>query len=227
MHRHFHQALDELKSEMAAMAGLVDRQLEAAAQALLAGDPAGARTVIGRDARVDAFETRIDARCRELFVLQQPVAADLRLIMAVLKISVQLERMGDIAVNIAERTITLDGRTALLASVRLAEMLAIARIMAGDALDAFAAGSAARARRVLESDDVVDDLERTVFRRLVQAMRDDPEAIEPAAHLLILARHVERLADHATNIAEDVIYLVDARDVRHGAWGDDAPAAPA
>jgi phosphate transport system protein len=106
-------------------------------------------------------------------------------------------------------------------------MLAIARIMVTDALESFARSSSSLARRVLESDDVVDDLERTVFRRLVEAMRTDGELIEQAAHLLVLSRHIERLADHATNIAEEVIFLVDARNVRHGAYGDDATSAPA
>jgi phosphate transport system protein len=227
MHRHFQQNLEDLKADLSTMAGVVDRQIDAAARSLLEGDPAAARSVIGRDTVVDELETRIEGRCHDLFALQQPVAADLRLVMAALKISVQLERIGDIAVNIAERAIGLDGRTALLASARIAEMLAIARIMVTDALASFARGSSSLARRVLESDDVVDNLDRTIFRRLVEVMENDGDLIRQAAHCLVLSRHIERLADHATNIAEEVIFLVEARNVRHGAYGADDASAPA
>jgi phosphate transport system protein len=145
------------------------------------------------------------------------VAADLRLAMAGLQINTQLERIGDIAVNLAQRVRPLSGFTSFLRTTRLEEMAGIARIMVRDSLEAFMDGSAPKADRVLESDDVVDDLGRGIFLTLVAAMREDQSLVEPGAHMLILTHHLERLADHATNVAEGVIFLVEARLVKHNA----------
>lgn len=219
MHRHFEEEIGELRSTLIAMGSLVDRQIGEASRSLAEGDLEAAADVIARDAEVDGLDTRIDAACQNILALSQPVAGDLRLLMAALRINTQMERIGDIAVNIAERVEPLTGSTALIRSTRIAEMLAIARIMVSDSLDAFIAGDAALATRVLESDDVVDSLDRNIFRHLVVLMEEDPRLIPAGAHMLMLLRHIERLADHATNIAEDVIFVVDARSVKHAPPG--------
>ncbi len=217
MTRHFEQELIALKQNLVAMGTLVNDQLEHACTALFRGSEELASTVIRTDSRVDEFDTEIDRRCQDIFALTQPVAADLRLLMSALKINNQLERIGDIAVNIAERVAPLAGYQDLLARTRLGEMAQIARIMVDESLTAFIHNNPAVATRVLESDDVVDDLDNMIFEDLVALMKEDPALVEPGAHILILSRHIERLADHATNIAEDVIFLVQAKLVKHNA----------
>jgi phosphate transport system protein len=213
--RHFERDLEQLKSDLIRMGSAVDEQCAAACRALFAGDLDEARRVVLADREIDGFDNRIDAEVQSFFALNQPVAADLRLSLAALMINTQLERIGDIAVNIAERAPALAPHLDFLSRTRVREMAEIARIMVRDSLDAFIHGDAAIARRVLDSDDVVDKLNGTVFRQVVEAMRADHEVVEPGAHALILSRHIERLADHATNIAEGVIFLVEARLVRH------------
>jgi len=217
MERHFERELDELKANLVAMGKLVDEQLTAASDALFAGDVAKAGKVILADARVDEYDTLIDRQCQQIFALAQPVAIDLRLLMSALKINGQIERIGDIAVNIAERVQPLAPYLPFLAKTRLSDMSLIARIMVRDSLDAFMYSNPQLATRVLDSDDVVDRTDADLFAFLVREMQEHHELIEPAAHLLILSRHIERLADHATNIAEDVIFLVEARLVKHNA----------
>lgn len=223
MQRHFERSLEELRATLIAMGSLVDRQIDDAARALFEGDPDTAQEVMGRDGAVDAFDNRIDDLCQSILALNQPVAADLRLLMSALRINNQMERVGDIAVNIAERVTPLAGHTVLIRTTRLAEMLEIARIMVRDSLEAFLHGNPSLATRVLESDDVVDNLDRNIFRHLVVMMERNPELIAAGAHMLMLSRHIERLADHATNIAEDVIFLVDARSVKHSGPELDSP----
>jgi len=218
MVRHFEQELETLKIRLIQMGSLVDEQLDAACRALFDGDLELALRVIQLDAEVDAFDTQIDDECQRILAIVQPVAADLRLLMAALKINSQLERIGDIAVNIAERVRPLAGYQELLHSTRLQEMSQIACIMVRDCLDSFIHSDPATATRVLESDDVVDSLDRHMFRYLVEIMRSEHRMIEPASHMMILSRHLERLADHATNVAEDVVFLVEAKMVKHHAY---------
>jgi phosphate transport system protein len=213
--RHFERELDELKQTLVRMGALVDAQLENGMEALFGGKRELVGQVIARDAEVDAFDTMIDRQCQSLLALSQPVAVDLRLLMASLQINTQLERIGDIAVNLAERANPMLRFSAFLHSTRLEEMAQIARIMVRDSLDAFIANNAAQASRVLASDDVVDNLGRQIFQNVVSSMQDNPELVEPGAHMLMLIHHIERMADHATNIAEDVIFLVEAKMVKH------------
>jgi phosphate transport system protein len=217
MERHFERELQGLKDDLVAMGSLVDDQLGAAFHALFAGDQEEAARVIARDRKVDAFDTKVESECQRILALTQPVAIDLRLLMAALQINVQLERMGDIAVNVAERTEALLPFRDFLKRTRLPEMSQIARIMARDSLEAFVSSDVVLAERVLASDDVVDSLNRNIFVNLVKQMQEQTALVEPGAHMLILSRHLERLADHATNIAEDVIFLVRAELVRHNA----------
>lgn len=218
MERHFERELGELKSNLVAMGSLVDQQINEACNALFEGDRKLAERVIKTDAAVNDFDTLIDKQCQRIFALSQPVAIDLRLLMSALKINNEIERIGDIAVNIAERVEPLVLYQKFLHTTRLSEMAQIARIMVKDSLDAFVGNNPGIATRVLESDDVVDSLDRTVFRQMVTAMKADSSMIDPASHIIVLSRHIERLADHSTNIAEDVIFLVDAKIVKHNAF---------
>ena len=218
MERHFERELGELKSNLVAMGSLVDQQINEACNALFEGDHKLAERVIKTDAAVNDFDTLIDKQCQRIFALSQPVAIDLRLLMSALKINNEIERIGDIAVNIAERVEPLVLYQKFLHTTRLSEMAQIARIMVKDSLDAFVGNNPGIATRVLESDDVVDSLDRTVFRQMVAAMKADSSMIDPASHIIVLSRHIERLADHSTNIAEDVIFLVDAKIVKHNAF---------
>ena len=219
MTRHFEQELMALKQSLVEMGTMVNDQLENACSALFGGLEDLAEEVRKRDSRVDQFDNEIDRRCQDMFALTQPVAADLRLLMSALKINSQLERIGDIAVNIAERVNPLLGQQDLLARTRLGEMAQVARIMVEESLAAFIHNNAELATRVLESDDIVDDLGSVIFDDMVDVMKEDPSLVEPGAHILMLSRHIERLADHATNIAEDVIFLVQAKLVKHNAAG--------
>jgi phosphate transport system protein len=215
MERHFEKELGNLKDNLIKMGSLVDDQLGSACRALFEGDVARAQVVIRGDGEVDRFDTLIDRQCQGIFALSQPVAMDLRLLMSALKINSQLERIGDIAVNIAERVQPLAPHRDFLMQTRLSEMAGIARTMVRDSLDAFIHSDASLATRVLVSDDVVDTLDSGIFQTMMQKMQQDHAVVIPASHIMMLARHIERLADHATNIAEDVIFLVEARLVKH------------
>ena len=217
MPRHFEIELDQLRTNIIKMGSLVDEQIDLATMALLESNVERARLVIDRDRKVDEFDNLIDSQCERIFALTQPVATDLRLIMAALKINHELERMGDIAVNIAERAISLQYHLELLRKSRVIEMSSIAREMVKHAIDSFVNNDPALAREILPKDDLVDNLNKDIFHFLVAEMKTNPEIIEPAAHIIVLSRHLERLADHATNISEDVVYLVDAKIVKHHA----------
>jgi len=200
------------------MASLVDEQIELATRALFESNVELANFVIERDDKVNDYDNLIDQQCETIFATTQPVAIDLRLLMAALKINSDLERIGDIAVNIAERAISLRNQTELIKRIRLAEMSQIARKMVNGSIDAFIHGDPLLARKICESDDIVDDLDKEIFNYLVDEMKRNGEIVEPAAHLIVLVRHLERLADHATNIAEDVVFLVDAKIIKHHAY---------
>jgi phosphate transport system protein len=219
MQRHFEIELDQLRTNIIKMGSLVDEQIDLAVAALLESNVERAKLVMERDRKVDEFDNLIDAQCERIFALSQPVAIDLRSIMAALKINHELERIGDIAVNIAERAISLRGHTSLLRKSRVIEMSSIAREMVKHAIDSFVNNDPELAREILPKDDAVDDLNRSIFQFLVEEMKANPESIEPAAHIIVLARHLERLADHATNISEDVVFLVDAKIIKHHAEG--------
>ena len=224
MERRFEKELEELKSNLTRMGRLVDQQIDLACHALFQADVDLARQVQHKDESVDELDTLIDRQCQEIFALSQPVAVDLRLLMSALKINNELERIGDIAVNIAERVEPLARHNAFLRSTRLAEMTQIARIMVNDSIESFVGNNPRLATLVLESDDVVDSLDASNFRQMVREMQRDSSLIEPASHIMILSRHIERLADHATNIAEDVVFLIEAKIVKHNAYEENRSA---
>lgn len=226
MERHFEQDLAELRADIVRMGHLVEEQLAGACRALFSGDTALADTVMRRDTEVDRYDNLIDERCQKYFALTAPVAADLRLLMAALMIDAQLERMGDIAVNIAERVAPLAAHRTVLADTRIEEMTSAALTMVRESLDSFIRGDAMLAQRVVDADRLVDAIDREIMDRVIGLMQQDRDTVVPGVHILMLARHIERLADHATNIAEDVIFLVEARIVKHS-WrgGDQTPGA--
>jgi phosphate transport system protein len=215
--RHFETELDKLRTNIIRMGSLVDEQIDFAISALLTSNDELARIVMERDRKVDAYDIEIDRQCESIFARTQPVAVDLRLLMSAMGINHELERVGDIAVNLAERVDAVRDHKDLLFGINLTEMADQARDMVKRAIDSFVNNDPDLAREICERDNIVDQYNADIFRALITRMKEDPSLIEPASHLLILTRHLERLADHATNIAENVVFLVDAKIIKHGA----------
>jgi len=215
--RHFHQELGELKNNLLKMAGLVERAIANSITALIERDSTRAQEVIAGDGTINDLENTIDEQCVRLLALQQPMAADLRLVTAALKIVSDLERMGDQAVNIAQRVLPLNEEPQLKPYIDLPHMARIAQGMVKDSLDSFVTGNAELAREICQRDDLVDGLNNQIFRELLTYMMSDPTTITRAVHLIIIGRCLERIADHATNVAESVVYMVQARNIKHQA----------
>jgi phosphate transport system protein len=215
MSRHFHEELEALKQTLLAMGGLVEDQIRHVMQALVNRDDALATEVIERDRQVNAYDVEVDAQCVELLALHQPAAGDLRFITTAMKIVTDLERIGDQAVNIGQRVIELNREPQLKPYIDLPRMAARAQAMVKESLDAFVARDTELARRVRAEDDEVDALKEQIFRELLTFMMEDPRSIPRAIRLILISRCMERVADHATNIAEMVIYLVEGKMVRH------------
>jgi len=215
MQRHFHEELDHLKQTLLAMGALVEDQIQRVLRALIDRDDVLAKNVIERDREVNAYDVEIDEKCVELLALHQPAAGDLRFITTAMKIVTDLERIGDQAVNIAQRALELNLEPQLKPYIDLPRMADQAQRMVKESLDAFVARDTALARRVCEEDAPVDALNHQIFRELLTFMMEDAKTIPRAIRLLLIARFLERVADHATNIAEMVIYLVDSKMVRH------------
>jgi phosphate transport system protein len=215
MARHFHEELEALKSRLVAMAGIAEEQVRLAVQALMERDQAKAEEVIARDEQIDELEVEIDDLAISLLALQQPMARDLRFIAMAMKISNDLERVGDHAVNIAENVQYLLQHTPFSALPEIEEMVQIAGDMLDDALDAFMRGDNVLAREIGKRDDRVDDIHENVFRILLTHMMEDPRKIGSAIDMLLVSRNLERIADLATNIAEDVVFLVEGRSIKH------------
>jgi phosphate transport system protein len=212
---HFEEELQGLKNRILTMGALVEERVHQAVRALIDRQLEEAEQVIRSDQEVNALQIEIDDRCLKLLALQQPIATDLRLITAAMKINADLERIGDQAVNIAENVIKLLPQAPLKPLIDIPRMAELAEKMTRDALDAFVRKDAELARNVLRRDDEVDNLKDQVFRELLTYMMADPGTIQRALALILISRNLERIADHATNIAEDVIFLVEAKDVRH------------
>ena len=215
MSRHFHEELEALKQTLLAMGGLVEDQIRHVMQALVDRDDALASEVIERDRQVNAYDVEVDAQCVELLALHQPAAGDLRFITTAMKIVTDLERIGDQAVNIGQRVIELNREPQLKPYIDLPRMAERAQAMVKESLDAFVARDTELARRVRAEDDEVDALKEQIFRELLTFMMEDPRSIPRAIRLILISRCMERVADHATNIAEMVIYLVEGKMVRH------------
>lgn len=216
MHRHFEEELKDLKDRLLAMGGHVELALEAALQALIHRQPEKFKEVHELEAKINREHMEVDENCLELLARQSPLAADLRLVIAILKISTDLERMGDQAVNIAHNTKDYLEGEPVKQLVDIPKMATDVRSMVRDALDAFVRQDRKLAENVLLRDDKVDELKDKVFHELIQYMATHPTNIERALDLILIARNLERLGDHATNIAEDVIFAVSGDDIRHG-----------
>jgi phosphate transport system protein len=207
--------LQQLQDEMVRMAGLAEAAIGLAVKALVSRDAEMARQVIASDDAINTLEIEVDERCLRTMALHQPEARDLRMLAMALKINNDLERMGDQAVNIAERTLELLKEPLLKPLIDLPRMADIAQRMVKDSLDAFIQQDVAKARQVCKQDDEVDRYDDQIFRELLTYMMEDPKAITRSVNLILVSRHLERIADHATNIAEDVIYLVEGRNIKH------------
>ena len=212
---HFETELQALKKRLLNMGALVEERVHGSIRALMERNLDAAHAIATGDAEVNALQIEIDDRCLKLLALQQPMASDLRLITSAMKINADLERIGDQAVNIAENALQMLNAPPLKPIIDLPRMAEMAEHMTRDSLDAFVRRDPALARQVLGQDDEVDSLKDTIFRVLLTYMMADPGTIERALSLILISRNLERIADHATNIAEDVIFLVEARDVRH------------
>ncbi len=215
MQRHFHEELDGLKQTLLAMGALVEDQIRRVMRALVDRDGDLARDVIGRDRQVNTYDVEIDEKCVELLALHQPTAGDLRFITTAMKIVTDLERIGDQAVNIAQRALELNEEPQLKPYIDLPRMADKAQRMVKDALDAFVGRDTSLAREVCARDTEVDALKEQIFRELLTYMMADPKTIGRAIRLILISRFFERVADHATNIAEMVIYMVESKMVRH------------
>jgi phosphate transport system protein len=215
MERHFETEMQALKNRLLSMGAMVEERVHQAVLALMERNAATAEGIIAGDQEVNDLQIEVDDRCLKLLALQQPMASDLRLITAAMKINADLERIGDQAVNVAENSLKLMTAAPLKPIIDLPRMAEIAEGMTRDSLDAFVRKDAALARAVLARDDEVDQLKDHIFRVLLTYMMADPGTIERALSLILVSRNLERIADHATNIAEDAIYAVEGREVRH------------
>ncbi len=218
--RHFQDELEQLKARLLEMGGLAEDRVRLAMRAVVGREPRLVDEVIAGDAAINALHIEIDDRCFKLLALHQPMAVDLRGIVAAVKINTDLERVGDLAVNIAEAVRRYLEHPPVKQLIDIPRMADIAQGMLRDALDAFVRRDVALAHAVLAADDGLDALKTQVFRELLTYMLQDPHTIEPALDLILISRHLERIGDHATNVAEDVIFMVSARDVRHASHED-------
>jgi phosphate transport system protein len=221
--RHFEQDLDALKEQLLLMGGRVENSIHKAIRALERRDERLALEVVREDLVIDHHEIDIEERCLRLLALQQPLARDLRFITASLKISNDLERIGDHAVNIAGSAQRLAPEPSLKPLVDIPRMQTLASGMLRDALDTFVRRDSEAARRLVLRDDEMDQLNRQVFRELISFMIEDPRTITRALELVLVARNLERVADLTTNIAEEVVFIAEARIIKHHA---EDPARP-
>jgi len=215
MQRHFDEELAALKSKILRMGALVEEQLQEALRALVERNESLARQVIYNDRRVNTLDVEVDEACLELLALYQPAARDLRFITTAMKISTELERMSDLAENICERTIELNEEPQLKPYIDIPRMAEMAMKMVWNSLDAFVKWDSTLARKVLDDDDEVDELTEQLFRELLSFMIENPQTISRAIRLSFIAKYIERIADHATNIGELVVYMVEGRIIRH------------
>jgi phosphate transport system protein len=215
MTTHLQREIEGLKKQILYMGAQVEEALRDAVDALIARDSKAAEDVINRDEAMDQLEVEIEEECLKILALHQPVAIDLRYVIAVLKINNDLERIGDLAVNIAERAAYLSTHAPIDLPLDFRGMVAIVQRMLKQSLDAMVNLDTQLARNVRASDDEVDDLNAHMYRTIEDFVQKHPEQIAESLHLLSATRHLERIADQCTNIAEDVIYMVEGEIVRH------------
>lgn len=215
--RHFTIELEELNNKLLEMAGLVESAINRSVRSLVDQDRVLAEQVIRDEPKINSMEMEIDGMVTRLLALRQPVAKDLRFLTSALKINTDLERMGDLAQHIAERSLSLMHHPLVKPMVDIPNMATLVQSMLLKCLDAFVQGDEALARSVLLADDEVDRLRDAVYAELLATMQRDPTVVSAAVDLIFVARNLERIGDHATNIAEDVVFLIKGVDVRHHA----------
>jgi phosphate transport system protein len=213
--RPFDEELKDLKEKLLEMASRAEEQIGRAVRSLKDRQQALACEVLDKEEDINRLDIEIDEMAMRLLALRQPMAVDLRFITSAMKIGSDLERIGDLAVNIAERTLELLKFPQLKPLIDIPRMAELAQAMVRDSINAFINGDAALAKNVCERDDQVDNLNNQVFRELLTFMMEDPETITRAVDLILVGRHLERIADHATNIGEDVIYMVKGKTIKH------------
>lgn len=216
-HRHFHEQLNDVKSRLLTMSGEAESALGLAVEALLERDLEKARLVIVGDKVINTMEVELEEQCIALLALQQPMARDLRMLTSALRIANDLERVGDHAVNIAQSAERLAQSRPITPEPEIVEMARQARQMLADALEAFIRGDAEAGREICRRDDKVDALHSSVFRILLTHMMEDPHMIGTGMELFLVSRNLERVADLATNIAEEVVFLVEGKSIKHHA----------
>jgi phosphate transport system protein len=215
MERLLDEHLEKLKTRVIKMCSLVDEQVQFAIKSFEEENLELAQSVIDRDRKVNKYDVKIDKICQKIFALAQPVAMDLRYIMSSLTINSNLERIGDIAVNIAENVVLIQKKPEFFHDTKLEEMFNLTKRMLKNSIDAFIGGNPELAKEVILTDDVVDRLNAENHQILKSIMKQSPENIEAAVALLVISRELERLADHSTNIAEDVFFIVEAQMIKH------------
>jgi len=215
MQRHFDEELKGLKEKILKMGAMVEEQIAHSIKSLVDRDSDLARRVIESDHRVNAMDVEIDEDCLRLIALHQPMARDLRFLTTAMKISTELERMSDLAENISERAIELNEEAQLKPYIDIPRMAEHAQRMVKESLDAFVNQDSALARKVCGDDDFMDDLNHQIFRELLAFMIEDPKTTTRAIRISFISKYLERMADHATNVAELVVYLVEGKIIRH------------
>lgn len=215
MERHFDQQLDKLKTRVIKMCSLVDEQVDMAIRAVEKEDVALAQQVIERDKKVDKYDLKIEKICQKIFALNQPVASDLRLIMSSLTINNNLERIGDIAVNICENFLLHKRKPSFYDRTKFSAMTIVVKEMIKSAIDSFIGQNAKLAEEVIKNDDELDRLNRENHSIMINIMKEDKDNIEIGVAFLVMSRQLERMGDHATNIAEDVYFIVEAQLIKH------------
>lgn len=216
MERHFEKELESLKTNLIKMASVVEEAIGSSLKAFLEQDKQLAKQIIEGDKRINSLEIEIDFAIIDLLALQQPVAVDLRLILAAQKINNDLERIGDHAVNVAESALTIAQTSVKEPMLNLPKMCELAQHMLRDAIDSFIHNDPKLAQTVLDRDDIIDDMNRETSKDVIVVMKDSNEMIEGCLHLMRISHNLERVADLATNIAEEVIFITQARLVKHG-----------
>ncbi len=215
MERHFDEELRDLKTLLLRMASLAQESIARSIKALVDRDPELAQSIIVSDEAINMMEIEVDEVCYRLLALRQPMATDLRFITSALRINSDLERIGDLSVNIAQRTLDLLKEPQLKPLIDIPRMADLAQAMVQDAIESFVRRDSDLAREVCRRDDDVDNLNHQIFRELLTYMMTDTRNIGRAVDLILIGRHLERIADHATNIAEDVVYMVVGRTIKH------------
>ena len=215
MERLFDIQIEKLKTRLIKMCSLVDEQVDFAIRSVEEENVELAQLVVERDKKVDKYDVKIEKICQKIFALNQPVAMDLRLIMSSLTINNNLERIGDIAVNIAESFLLYKKKPSFIGRTKFSDMSKIVKEMVRDAIDAFIENNAKLAQKVIKTDDVLDELNRENHKILIDIMKEKNDYIEQAVGLLVTSRQMERMGDHSTNIAEDVYFIVEAQLIKH------------